>query len=228
MWLNDFLNLFFPNICQACGRALFNDEKIICLSCNYKLPRTNFHYFQNNPVSRIFWGRVKLTSATSFLFFNKGGHVQKLMHQFKYKGKYETAKILGIQMGTEIKQSNLFSDIDIIIPVPLHERKLKKRGYNQSEMIAHGMASAMEATVETDILIRTHFTETQTKKSRYNRWENVKGKFEVRKESKLYNKHILLVDDVLTTGATLEACAQHLVNIPNTKISVATLAYAQV
>ncbi len=228
MWINDLLNLIFPNTCQACGQILIKGEKVICLKCLFTLPRTNFHNFQDNPVSRTFWGRVDLHAATSFLFFNKGGHVQKLMHEFKYHGKSETAVYLGKLMGAEIIKSNLFCDIDAIIPVPLHRKRLKKRGYNQSEMIADGIAQSMGVYTETDVLLRTQHTSTQTKKSRYNRWQNVKGKFTVANSEKVIDKHVLLVDDVLTTGATLEACAQKLVDIPGIRVSVATLAYAQV
>lgn len=228
MWLNDFINLFYPNVCQACGRPLVKNEKVICLSCLYKLPRTNFQYFEDNPIARIFWGRVNLTTATSLLFFNKGGHVQKLMHEFKYHGKYETAIFLGSLMGRELIKSDLYKDVDIVIPVPLHKKKLRKRGYNQSEMIAIGISKTMNTEIKNDVLIRTEYTETQTKKSRYSRWENVRGKFAVINKEKIQNHHLLLIDDVLTTGATLEACAQFLTEIPNVKVSVATLAYAQV
>ncbi len=228
MWINDFLNLFFPNLCQACGKPLVVHENIICLSCLYKLPKTNFHMHENNPISRIFWGRANIRSATSFLFFNKGGSVQKLIHQFKYNSKIETGRYLSNLMGKDLVKSDLFNTIDVIIPVPLHKKKLHKRGFNQSDIIAEGIGDAMNVPAITDTLIRTEHTETQTKKSRYTRWENVKGKFDIHNPHTIEGKHILLVDDVLTTGATLEACAQTLLEVPNTTVSLATLAYAQV
>lgn len=228
MWFTDFANLFFPNICQACGIPLVKKESIICIECGYKLPRTNFHYFEENPISRIFWGRANIHAATSFLFFNKGGNVQKLIHQFKYKGNIETGKHLGILLGRDLLKSDLFKKVDIAIPVPLHSKKLRKRGYNQSSIIAQGISLAMKIPYDCNTLIRTEFTETQTKKARYSRWENVRGKFGLHNPESLTEKHILLVDDVLTTGATLEACAQVLLEIPNVKISMVTLAYAQV
>ncbi|MBC8320202.1 MAG: ComF family protein [Bacteroidetes bacterium] len=228
MWITDFLNLFFPNNCQACGKPLVRKENIICLSCLYKLPKTNFHFHINNPISRIFWGRANIHAATSFLFFNKGGNVQNLIHQLKYRGNTETGRHLGELLGKDLKKSNLFNNIDLIIPVPLHPKKLHKRGFNQSEVIAEGIGYAMDVPVNADELQRTEHTETQTKKTRYTRWENVKGKFRVVNPENLAGKNILLIDDVLTTGATLESCAQTLLEVPKTIVSIATLAYAQV
>ncbi len=228
MWLTDLLNLFFPNLCQACGQSLIKNEKIICLSCLFKLPKTNFHIHEDNPISQIFLGRVNINTATSFLFFNKGGNVQKLIHQLKYKGNTETGLFLGELLGSDLKKSSLYSNIDIIVPVPLHQKKLHKRGFNQSEIIAEGMSKTMNLPVNTNSFYRLENTETQTKKSRYTRWENVKNKFGVLNSEKLEGKHILLVDDVLTTGATLESCANSLLEIPQTTISIVTLAYAQV
>lgn len=228
MWLTDFFNLFFPNLCNACGKSLVKDERIICLECYFKLPVTNFHKHSDNPVARIFWGRVDLTSATSYMFFNKGGHVQKLMHRLKYQGSTETGVYLGELLGNELKNSSLYSGVNLVIPVPLHKKRLKQRGYNQSDFICRGIGKSMNIEVDTISLIRNKYTETQTEKSRYSRWENVKDKFAVIDVEKLIGKHLLLVDDVLTTGATLEACAQKLLEIPDVKVSVATLAYAQV
>jgi ComF family protein len=228
MWISDFINLFFPNLCQACGKPLIKNEKTLCLSCFYKLPKTNFHLHKENPISQIFWGRVDIHTATSYLFFNKGGHVQKLIHQLKYKGNTETGRYLGELMGADLKKSSVFSGIDLIIPVPLHIKKIHKRGFNQSEIISQGISEAMQIPVDTSSFNRLEHTETQTKKDRYTRWENVEGKFGVINSEKLEGKHILLVDDVLTTGATLESCAHSLLKVPQTRVSLATLAYAQV
>ncbi len=228
MWITDFLNLFFPNLCQACGKSLIKDESVLCLTCLYKLPKTNFETHEDNPISRIFWGRANIHASTSFLFFNKGGNVQKLIHELKYKGNKETGRYLGELMGKDLKRSSLFTGIDLIIPVPLHKKKLHKRGFNQSDIIAEGISEAMHVPVNTDTFNRIEHTETQTKKARYTRWENVKGKFGVIDPASMEGKHLLLVDDVLTTGATIESCAQTLLEIPDTIISVATLGYAQV
>lgn len=227
-WLNDILNLFYPHVCYACGDSLTNQENIVCLSCELKLPRTGFHMHDDNPISRVFWGRVKLEAASSFLFFNKGGHVQELIHALKYKGKKETGVYLGKLFGLDLKNSPVFKNIDLVIPVPLHPKKLHKRGFNQSDTIAKGIGQALDIEVDREHLIRLVNTDSQTKKTRYNRWENVKNVFGVTDEERLKSKHILLVDDVLTTGATLEACASTLLDVEKIKVSVATLAYAQV
>lgn len=226
MWITDFFNLFFPNTCYSCGEILVSGENIICTECYYNLPRTNFQFNIENPVSMVFWGRININIATSFLFFNKGGKVQKLLHQLKYKGKTEVGYELGKIFGSELYNSPYFKKTDIVIPVPLHPKKQKLRGYNQSDFIAMGLGQSLNAEFLTQYLIRNTFTETQTNKSRYSRWQNVDGKFSVINSEYLKGKNILLVDDVLTTGATLEACAQELLKVPKTTVSVATLAYA--
>ena len=226
-WFNDLLSLLFPRICQGCGCQLKRQEEVLCLMCRAKLPRTGFSKHEDNPVAEVFWGRANLISATSFLFFNKGGSVQHLIHLLKYKNKKETGVYLGQLFGYELKESPLFNNIDVIIPVPLHPRKEKMRGYNQSYCIASGMGLSMEKPVEKDNLVRVVHTTSQTKKSRYDRWVNVKDIFQVRDPEAVRNKHILLVDDVLTTGATLEASATVLLAVDDVKVSVATLAYTQ-
>ncbi len=178
-------------------------------------------------MAQIFWGRLPLHSATSFLFFNKGGNVQHLIHRLKYKRKPEVGIYLGRLMGFQLMDSPLFAEVDLIIPVPLHPKKERIRGYNQSEIIGKGLEQSMKAVLSTGNLIRSVHTSSQTKKSRYGRWENVKGIFEVKNPEILKGKHLLLVDDVITTGATLESCANTLLEVPGIKLSVASLAYAQ-
>jgi ComF family protein len=182
---------------------------------------------QENIISQIFWGRAPIRAATSFLFFNKGGNVQRLMHALKYKGYKEVGVFMGKLFGESLKESSLYNTADIIVPVPLHPKKLYKRGFNQSQVIAEGMQDSLGIPVSVNNLIRLSYTSSQTKKARYNRWENVKGVFKVKDAAEFAGKHLILVDDVLTTGATLEACAHPLLEIPNIKVSVATLAYAQ-
>ena len=227
LWINNFLNLFFPLNCNACGTALVSQENVICTSCSFKLPRTGFHTNIENPISRVFWGRVTLESASSFLFFNKGGYVQQLIHQLKYKGKKSIGLYLGKLYGNDLIETDNYKNIDIILPVPLHPKKEKERGYNQSLIIAQGLGQAMQKPVSADNLIKQLHTSSQTKKSRYSRWENVKDAFRVLSPDLLVGKHILLVDDVLTTGATIEACAAKLLEIEDVKVSVVTLANAQ-
>ena len=226
-WISDVFDLLFPKTCQVCGCQLTKQEEVICLMCGAKLPRTGFSKHENNPVAEVFWGRANLKSATSFLFFNKGGSVQHLIHLLKYKNKKETGVYLGNLFGYELKESPLFNNIDIIIPIPLHPRKERKRGYNQSFCIASGMSASMNKPVEKGNLVRVVHTSSQTKKSRYDRWINVKDIFTVKNPEAIRGKHILLVDDVLTTGATLEASATVLLEIEDVKVSVATLAYTQ-
>ncbi len=226
-WISDVINLLFPKVCQGCGCQLKTQEEILCLKCLSKLPRTGFSKHVDNPVSEVFWGRVDLKSATSFLFFNKGGSVQHLIHLLKYKNKKETGVYLGKLFGFELKDSPHFRDIDVIIPVPLHPKKEQMRGYNQSYCIASGIGASMGKPVEKNNLIRVVHTTSQTKKSRYDRWKNVKGIFAVQQPETLLNKHVLLIDDVLTTGATLEASASVLLEIEGVNVSVATLAYTQ-
>jgi ComF family protein len=228
LWITDFIHLFFPNVCYACGEALIEQEEVVCTACYFKLPTTGFHMHQENIISQIFWGRVQIHSATSFLFFNKGGNVQRLMHALKYKGHKEVGVYLGRLFGQTLKESVLFNTADLIVPVPLHPKKQYRRGFNQSEVIAEGMQTSLNIPVSTNNLVRLLYTSSQTKKARYNRWENVKDVFKVKDANAFKGKHLILVDDVLTTGATLEACANPLLEIPNTKVSVATLAYAQV
>jgi len=174
----------------------------------------------------IFWGRIRIHSAATFLNFTKSGRVQRLVHQLKYKSKTEVGILLGELYGRDLKKATLFENVDVIIPVPLHWKKQKQRGFNQSEMFGRGLAKAMKVKLDCETLIRNVATETQTKKSRIQRWENVSEVFELKDEAQLEGKHILLVDDVITTGSTLEASANKLLSIPDVKVSVATIAFA--
>ncbi len=219
--------LFFPERCAVCGQTLQRQEEVLCTACYYKLPVTGFHQMAENPVSDIFQGRLPVVSATSFLFFSKGGATQQLVHQLKYKGKKAVGLYLGRLLGNQLNETPFFREADFIVPVPLHPKKEHVRGYNQSLLIAEGMAMRLPARVIKDVLFRKVHSATQTKKSRYERWENVKDIFEVRKGGRLKGKRIILVDDVITTGATLEACGKTLLQIPGVSLCIASLAYAQ-
>ncbi len=224
--LNDFISLIFPNVCVSCGKSLYKNESCICTYCAYHLPKTNFHLNHDNPVSKIFWGRVSIFSAAAFYGFNKGGKVQHLIHQLKYKGQKDIGYTLGKLYGYELKYCDDFNTVNTVIPVPLHPKKKKKRGYNQSDSFAEGLAESMDAAADLKTLFRAFESETQTKKSRFNRWKNVESIFQLQNSETLKNKHILLVDDVITTGATLEACAHTLLQVPGVKVSIAAIAYA--
>ena len=224
--LRDFISLIYPHLCAACSKPLYNNENHICTYCRYQLPKTNFHLEKDNPISRIFWGRVNIHAATSCYYFNKGGKIQRLIHQLKYMGGKEIGITIGRFLGADLKESSLFSDIEYIVPVPLHRSKRRKRGYNQSDYFAKGLSESMEATNINDNLYRASKGASQTRKAHYERWENVESSFKVKRPDQLKEKHILLVDDVVTTGATLESCAHALLDIPDTTVSIATIACA--
>ncbi|MEA3495296.1 MAG: ComF family protein [Bacteroidota bacterium] len=226
--LNSFVSFFYPKLCAACKVVLNKNEENICLNCLATLPKTNFHLLPDNPIKKIFWGRIPIESATSFLYFVKQSRVQELLHNLKYRGQKQIGSQLGYLFGNDLKQINFFKTVDFIIPVPLHPRKLKKRGYNQSEYIAYGLSQSLGIKLSTDNLIRDQFSSTQTKKSKYLRWENVKNIFQVIDTKLFENKHILLIDDVITTGSTIEACFLALNKCENIKFSVATIAYSSV
>jgi ComF family protein len=224
--LEDFISLFYPNICAGCNNPLVGGEQHICLNCLADLPVTGFEKQIDNPVAKVFWGRVEITYATAFCRFDKGGKLQHILHQLKYKGNKEVGQKLGAIYGHRLIQIPLYQEIDAIIPVPLHPKKEKARGFNQSIEIGKGMSEAMGKPLISKNLIRDVHTESQTRKGRFERWENVSGIFKVRNENELAGKHLLLIDDVVTTGATLEACSQVLLRIPNVKVSISTLATA--
>lgn len=226
-YLESFVGLLFPNVCMGCGGVLSKQEKVLCFICENNLPKTFFHNEVDNAVFKRLYGRIPIENATSLFYFDKGGTVQHLMHQLKYNDKKEVGSYLGKMLGNYLLESNSFNSIESVIPVPLHEKKLYQRGYNQSEYFADGIAEAMSISCLPNALKRTDYTETQTGKNRFERWDNVKDAFELINPELIKNKHVLLVDDVVTTGATLEACAHRLMDAQNTKVSIATIAYAQ-
>ena len=225
-FLNHLINLFYPTVCSACGDILMRDEETVCLSCRYLLPKTEYEKNADNPLAQMFYGQVELHAVTAEFFFSKTGKMQHLLHQLKYEGNKDAGFFLGQQLGESIKNAALFQGIDYLIPIPLHPKKEHLRGYNQSYVIAQGVEEKTKIPIMNDSLYRKTFTSTQTKKSREERWDNVKDIFDVKNQGRLIGKHILLIDDVLTTGATLKAAVMTLSNIENIKISVATAACA--
>lgn len=217
--------MFFPELCSGCGKNLFKSEHLICIDCIYHLPYTDFHLDKDNRVARQLWGRIPFKQASAYLYFQKGLRVQNLMHQLKYNSKPEVAYKLGEMYGMKLLNSEMMENVEAIVPVPLHPARLRKRGYNQSEHFAMGLSTSLKIPVNTS-LIRNIYTQTQTRKSRFMRYENMKEVFDLAQNHSLENKHVLLVDDVITTGATIEACALELTKITGLTISIATIAFA--
>lgn len=223
---DDLISLFYPRLCAGCNIPLVKGEEVLCLNCLADLPKTNYHLYRDNPVFQMFIGRVNISSATSFCTFDKGGRLQHLLHELKYRGNRAVGLKMGALLGHDLMQNIFYEDIDAVVPVPLHPRKEKKRGFNQCVEICNGLAASMNRPVIIGNLMRDVHTDSQTQKGRFERWENVGGIFSVRNSMLLIDKHILLVDDVVTTGATLEACCEPLLKIPGVRVSIATLACA--
>jgi len=224
--LDDMFSLLYPRVCLACGKNIRAHEEAICLTCQFKMPKTNFHQDRENPFTERFWGRVKVNCGSAFYYFGKGGKVQQLIHNLKYNHKPEIGIRVGHLYGKTLGKSLFFRQADVIVPVPLHPHKRKMRGYNQSARFAEGLSESM-GIPWAEALRRTEMTETQTKKDRISRFENVKDVFEVADRKFIEGKHVLLVDDVITTGATIEACALKILTVPGTKVSVVTIAFAR-
>jgi ComF family protein len=225
LW-DDFISLLFPRLCYACGDHLMRNENLICTECYVVIPRANYHKEDDNPVARLFWGRCKIEKAAAFSYYTKDSRIRNLIHNLKYNGIREIGFELGRIYGSSLKESGFISDIDLIIPVPLHPAKRRIRGFNQSESISMGISDAISLPVDINSLVRKTGSATQTKRSRYDRWTNVDGIFQVTETMSLSGKHILLVDDVITTGSTIESCTNELLKIEGVKVSVVALAYA--
>jgi len=220
--LHDIFYILFPPVCSVCGRMMGKGEKVMCTFCLLDMPRTDYHLLEDNPVEKLFWGRVPVAKAAGYFFYTKGSSYQRLIHKLKYKSRTEIGEFLGEMYGNELVETDMFN-ADFIIPVPLHPMKERLRGYNQSEFIAQGIASIFDTPVITDVLIRKKNTSSQTRKSRFDRSMNMEGMFAVKDKSKIEDCSILLVDDVVTTGSTLEACASVLLENGCREVMVATL-----
>lgn len=214
-------------MCVACGRRLVTQERYLCLHCMEDLPRTRFHADPANKVAQLFWGRVPVEHATAWLFFRKGSRYQRLVHYLKYKGLKEIGDEMGRLFGSELKGSP-FEEVEVVVPLPLHRKRERQRGYNQSEWIARGIADSLGIPLSVGNLVRSRITSTQTRKNRFERWQNVEGIFTVLRPQEYTGRHVLVVDDVVTTGATLEAAVVALRDAGSSRVSLATLACAEV
>ncbi|MBN2166373.1 MAG: ComF family protein [Marinilabiliaceae bacterium] len=220
-------DLFFPLHCTFCNNELIGNENGICRQCEAELPQTYYDVLKNNPIEQMFWGRANITKATSLFFYRKGEKMQQLLKKIKYHNYKNLANVAGQMMGKRLVYSGFSNNIDLIIPVPLHQKKLEKRGYNQSLLLAEGISKITNIPVANQVAIRITETDTQTKKSRFERYSNMKNVFQLIQKNALHNKSVLLVDDVITTGSTIESLASCIEKeAQNTQINVATLAYA--
>ena len=230
MWisslLDDFISLIYPKICLGCDNPLLKHEQCICTFCQFHIPKTNNFKIKENDLQKLFWGKVQLDHTAALYEFVKDSPLQKMIHALKYEENKKVGIYLGKQIAYGIEESIFFKDIDYIIPVPLHSKKEKLRGYNQSMCIAKGIQNILKTEIDTKTLKRTVDTESQTKKNKYSRWENVGNVFEVTNLEKLKHKHILLIDDVITTGSTLESSVITLQQIEGIKVSIITIAIA--
>jgi ComF family protein len=223
---DDFLSLLFPRICCGCGTVLVRNEPVICTDCLLAIPRTNYHLSADNPVAQLFWGRTLIEKAAAFSYYTRGSRIRNIIHKLKYDGMKEAGTFMGRVYAAGLKESGFFDDIDLIIPVPLHPSKKRRRGFNQCDCICSGISMVSGIPVDTTSLIRASGSDTQTRKSRYERWLNVEGIFKLKGREEIAGKHILLVDDVITTGSTIEACAVELLKAENVRVSVIALAVA--
>lgn len=224
--LNDIWEFFFPRYCVVCGKRLLLGEEHLCVNCLCALPRIRFQNQEKNEIAKLLWGKIPIERASAFLYYSKGGDVRELLFQLKYYGNQKIGYFMGRCMAQELISTGFFDGVEGIIPVPLHDRKRKSRGYNQSELLAEGISSIVQIPLFKNVLRRKQYTETQTHKSNYERWNNVMDVFEGVSLERLSCKHVLLVDDVLTTGATLVACADAFRGVEGIRISVLTLAWA--
>lgn len=228
-WKNDFLHLLYPRYCIICNMDTPHNQATICPVCSSELHFSNYeNYSEATPLDKLFWGRTQVNLTYALLFFGKGSATQKILHTLKYKDRSDLAKYMGNEIGRRIDQMSSFQDIDALIPVPLHPKKEFIRGYNQAEKIAEGISEIINIPVNTQLIKRAVFTESQTKKGRLSRWDNMQDRFESYRNKGKALKHIALIDDVVTTGATIETCIQIIrKQFPDVQISILTIAVAQ-
>ncbi len=213
-----------PQVCFGCNAQLFRGERVLCTVCRHEMPLTDHNFLEENSVDRIFYGRIPIKKAASFIFFSKNGIVKNLLHWLKYKNQEQIGAFFGDWCGSLLEEDENLKKVDVVVPVPLHRKKLKKRGYNQVALFAQKITFSIGAEYREDLLVKIHNTKTQTKKDRQLRWENSKEAFQLNPKSEASFKHVLLVDDVITTGATIESCAKVLLQLKNVHVSVLSMA----
>lgn len=218
-------HLLFPHNCLGCATDILNQSDLLCAKCFTDLPETNFSAAIDNPIEKTFLGRIKLEQATAAFYFTKQSLLQHLMVQLKYKNNKDVGLYLGKLLGYKLLQSGRFNDVQVLLPLPLNEKKKYKRGYNQAEIICKGIAEVFNKPIITNAVERTVFTQTQTHENRIARWQNMEGVFALANEKSIANKHVLLVDDVITTGATLESCGSEILKANNAQLSIACVAF---
>lgn len=226
-YISDFVSLFFPQVCLGCKRALVFQEEYLCTHCYHSLPYTSFHLDKDNQAAKSLWGRIPAETVASYFYFTYGSPIQQILHSIKYRNRPKAAQYFGRLYGTELKGAEAFKDATLIIPVPLHRKRLMQRGYNQSEYFGKGLSESMGIKMRSTVLRRIRHRKSQTTKSRYERYENTAGIFKIVRPKDIAGQHVILVDDVLTTGATLEACASALLEVEGVRVSVITLAFAK-
>jgi len=227
-FIDDLLSILFPRVCQACGDHLVRNENLICSACYVAIPKTGFHLERNNFAEKLFWGRCNVEKAAAWAYYIRGGRMTRLIYRFKYNGIKEIGLELGRIYGIALTESGFMNEIDVILPVPLHQSKERRRGFNQSRVLAESIAEVSGKPVNNEALLRVTRTETQTVRSRIERWRNVEGIFTLGNHEVIENKHVLLVDDVITTGSTIDACVTALSAVNGIKVSVVSLAVAAI
>ena len=220
------INLFFPPVCAGCHLFLLSNENVICTLCRHNIPLTNHHLNPENEAFKKFYGRIPVEYASALLYFHKRGIVQELIHNLKYKGQEEIGSVLGTWYAEDLKNSAIIQSVDEIIPVPLHKRKLRERGYNQVTNFGLSLSKNLNISYNPNLLVRNIYSKTQSRKNFLNRSDGIDTIFDVAFTEKDHNKHFLLIDDVITTGSTLEACSHALLKIPGAKISIVCMAMA--
>ncbi len=225
-YINSFSHLLYPHNCEGCGTDILNDDSYLCAKCLQDMPVTGFINAADNPVEQCFYGRIKVEAAASGFYFHKDGLMQHLITQLKYKSHQDMGIFLGKLIGHQLSATNRFDDVCVLVPLPLNDRKEAKRGFNQAALICEGISQTWPKPICTNAVERTIFTQSQTNKTRIDRWQNMEGVFALANADSIASKHVLLVDDIMTTGATLEACGYEILQAPNAKLSIITVAFA--